>query len=409
MAKDGMGVLVCGGAVVDCIVKPFDEAQRGASRTSLPGSAKVSLGGVARNMAESIARLGGISALLSAIGQDEAGDQLLAAAGKLGINVEHVVQVPGGRTATFTALLDGGGDLVGAVADMAVFDRVEPASIDRAVTSGALRGKALVVCDANLSAATLERVLSSGSDAGVPTWFEPVSVAKAPRGRILHGGQPWHLISPNWDELQAMLGSDLPKPLASEAAEGRLPDAVLRAVDEGRLPGAVLRAVDEALTARLAEHMLLTMGPRGVLLASASAMPPGSTSSGSAPIGLLGSGTRRRVALDVSELLRGAPGAPPAGVVPPLEVEVESLSVTGGRRLWYRLLRPMASVRDTTGAGDALLAGTARAFAHGWPLEEAVLLGLLCAHLTLFVDGAVAPFLTPDLLRRLEVQARSRL
>eukprot|EP00446_Apocalathium_sp_SHHI-4_P027845 CAMPEP_0177233688 /NCGR_PEP_ID=MMETSP0367-20130122/43999_1 /TAXON_ID=447022 ORGANISM="Scrippsiella hangoei-like, Strain SHHI-4" /NCGR_SAMPLE_ID=MMETSP0367 /ASSEMBLY_ACC=CAM_ASM_000362 /LENGTH=396 /DNA_ID=CAMNT_0018684437 /DNA_START=54 /DNA_END=1244 /DNA_ORIENTATION=- len=396
MAKDGMGVLVCGGAVLDCIVKPFDEAQRGASRTSLPGSAKVSLGGVARNMAESIARLGGISALLSAIGQDEAGDQLLAAAGKLGINVEHVVQVPGGRTATFTALLDGGGDLVGAVADMAVFDRVSPASIDRAVASGALRGKALVVCDANLSAATLERVLSSGSDAGVPTWFEPVSVAKAPRGRILHGGQPWQLISPNWDELQAMLGSDLPKPFASEAAEGRLPDAVLR-------------AVDEALTARLAEHMLLTMGPRGVLLASASAMPPGSTSSGSAPIGLLGSGTRRRLALDASELLRGAPGAPPAGVVPPLEVEVESLSVTGGRRLWYRLLRPLASVRDTTGAGDALLAGTARAFAHGWPLEEAVLLGLLCAHLTLFVDGAVAPFLMPDLLRRLEVQARSRL
>lgn len=360
---------------MDCIAKPSDASQRGASRTSMPGCAKVSLGGVSRNMAESIARLGGRPRLLSAIGKDEAGEQILAAAALLGIRTEHVARAAGSRTATFTALLDGAGDLVGAVADMEVFDQVQPASVDRAVASGMLAGVALAVCDANFQSATLERIQAAAAAAGLPAWFEPVSVAKAVRGRRTSGQRPWHLTSPNWDELQAMMGVEgHPKMLAPSVP--------------GSLPYDVLKAVDEALSQGLAEHVMLTMGARGMLLASACEAWP--------------AGVRRSVTLDPAELLSGLPGAPPAGSVPSLVVEVESLAAARGRRLWYRLLRPLASVRDTTGAGDALLAGTACAFARGWPLNEAVLLGMLCAHITLFVEGAVAPFLAPELVQRVE-------
>lgn len=341
----------------------------------MPGETKVGHGGVARNVAEVVARLGGTAQLLSAVGDDNAGEQLTDAARRLGVEVDLLARVRGGRTATFTALLDGTGELIGAVADMGIFEEVRPGNIEAA--AGALARSDLVVCDANLQAATLEQVLARCVAASVPAWFEPVSVAKAARGRST---RPWHLVSPNWDELLALLGHP-PDQLPEILGSGSSPQTAL--------PAGVTKVLDEAAASGLAEHVLLTMGPRGALLSSAdsgtTALPLGSHE------------------LDVQLLLRGIEGAPLG--VPPLVLRVESLPCTKGRRLWYRLLRPLASVVDVTGAGDALLAGTARAFAGGWPLEEAVVAGLLCAHLTLFVDGAVAAFLDEGLLQRL---ARAR-
>ena len=354
--EDHVAVLVCGGMVVDCIVAPSDVTQRGASRTSMPGKAQVSSGGVARNIAETLARLGGTPRLLSAVGDDEPGARLLAASNALGVNVEAVARLPGNRTATYTALLDGSGELVGAVADMAVFDEVDPAIIERAAAS--FRGAGLVVCDGNLQSATLEQVLKQSAALSAPAWFEPVSVAKAERGRC---SLPWHLVSPNYDELMALLGR------ASEAVP-------LPAQGWELMVG---KALDEAASAGLADHVLLSLGPRGAVLScNGGAEPP-------LPAG------GRDMALDISALLWGVGGAPKS--VPPLIVHVERLPSSHGCRLWYRLRHPLDSVRDVTGAGDSLVAGAARAFAAGWPLEEAVVVGLFMAHLTLHVEGAVVP------------------
>lgn len=352
--------------MVDCIVKPFDASQRGASRTSMPGKAKVSHGGVGRNMAEVIARLGGFPSLFSAVGNDEAGEQLIRAAQKLGIGVDSVARIGRSRTATFTALLDGSGELVGAVADMDVFEKVIPANLQD--FAGLFSHIDLVVCDANLPTETMEEILVQCSSAQVHAWFEPVSVAKAPRGRCSH---PWHLMSPNWDELLSLLGH----------APCGLPESC------SAIPSVVIRTLEEALSLAVADNVLLTMGPAGAVLASVSH----AASPDAAPNGPC------RLAVD--ELLTGVDGAPRG--VPDLVVQVESLPLRQGRCFWYRLLQPLTSVCDTTGAGDALIAGTACAHAGGWPLEDAVIAGLLCAHLTLFVDGAVASFFNPGLLSRL--------
>merc|ERR1719221_383253 len=103
--------------------------------------------------------------------------------------------------------------------------------------------------------------------------------------------------------------------------------------------------------------------------------------------------------LSVAEILQGIEGAPKD--IPNLTLLVEALPGVDGSPLWYRLLRPLEGMHDSTGAGDALVAGTARAYAGGWPLQHAVLMGLLCAHLTLFHHGAVADFLDAGLLTRL--------
>lgn len=328
----------------------------------------MSLGGVGRNIAEVIARLGGSPSLLSAVGDDEPGRQLVEACRDIGVRVDTLIRSPKGRTATYTALLDGSGELVGAVADMDVFNEVGAELVGTAARG--LPDLGLVVCDANLQAAALEQVLACSAEASVPAWFEPVSTAKATRGRCT---RPWHLISPNWDELLAMLGR--PQRTREDGAGHA----------DWRPPTELMSAIDEAFEHRLAEHLLVTLGPGGVLLASA-------PSSGAVAATALAPVQE----LDVERMLAGLAGAPSG--VPPLRVRIEPLS---SGHLWYRLVEPLTSVCDVTGAGDALLAGTARAFCSGWPLERAVIAGLFCAHLTLFTSGAVAHFLTAELFYRL--------
>lgn len=363
-------VVICGGAVMDCIVRPSDIAQRGASRTSMPGSACVSLGGVGRNIAEVLTRLGCPVSLLSAIGDDEPGRQISAACQSHGIGVAALSEITGKRTATFTALLDGGGDLVGAVADMDIFDEMTPEFVERA--SAGLRTAELVVCDANLPAASLERALSIASGSSVPAWFEPVSVAKAPKG-CCHS--PWHLTSPNWDELLAMLGRP-PAPLPEQTGGG--------------LPSEVVGALAEAVSGGLAEHILLTMGSSGAVLASSEK-------------GHVLSEAPSHCTLDVDKMFSTS-GLTAIGA-PAFQVSVERSTSNGLQLLWYRP-QPLEQVRDTTGAGDSLLAGSACAFAAGWPLEKAVLAGMFCAHVTLFVDGAVPQCLCSSLWQTIDASLR---
>lgn len=366
-------ILVCGGAAVDNIVKPYDTSQSGASHTSLPGSLAVSHGGVGRNIAEGIANLGGAPCLLSAVGDDGAGEQLLAGSARRGIEVSNVARLHVCRTATFTALLDGLGELVGAVADMAVFDEIHPEIVNKA--SEEFANADLVICDANLPMDTVEHVLRCSTAASVPAWFEPVSCGKALRGRC---SRPWHLMTPNWDELLTML--DL------------APSPIPKIGDFSRLPDAVMDVLGGSAIATLADNVLVTMGPRGAVLASGPHV--------SRP-DLMASGVYD---LPMQPLLEGIDGAPID--IPNLTLAVEFVEGAQSGPIWYRLLRPLAVVRDCTGAGDALVAGMACAYAGGWPLEQAVLAGLLCSHLTLFVDGAVAHFFDHRLLNRLRQAAQ---
>ncbi|CAK0818203.1 unnamed protein product [Prorocentrum cordatum] len=174
----------------------FDGSQRGASRTSVPGEARVSYGGVGRNIAEIVARLGGAASLVSAVGDDDRGAAILEACRSAGVAAGAVEVVRGARTATYSALMDGGGELVGAVADIgrgnsginvAVFDRITPASVQAGLLAEG-PGADLVLCDANLGREALQRALDYCAGANLQAWLEPVSVAKAVRGRL---SRPW--------------------------------------------------------------------------------------------------------------------------------------------------------------------------------------------------------------------------
>jgi pseudouridine kinase len=198
---DGPSVVVVGGANMDVKAR---SARAAVPATSNPGTGSMAPGGVGRNVAENLARLGTRTHLVAAIGSDGLGDQVLAATSGAGVHVEHVRR-SARSTGTYTAVLDADGELVVAVADMAATDELAPAAVDAA--RDLVAGADLVVLDGNLAAETLRYALDLAASLGTRVVVEPVSVPKAERlVPLLTPERPVFAVTPNRDELAALTG-----------------------------------------------------------------------------------------------------------------------------------------------------------------------------------------------------------
>jgi pseudouridine kinase len=195
------GVVVIGGANVD--IKARSNA-RATPTTSNPGSASMTPGGVGRNIAENLARLGVRTFLVSAIGRDALGDGLLSQTAAAGVRCEYVqrTDLP---TGTYTAVLDADGELVVAVSDMAAVTALGPGQINQARDIIATAG--LLVLDGNLSMPALAHASDLAATAQVRTILEPVSVPKAALiASSISAERPLFAVTPNRDELAALTG-----------------------------------------------------------------------------------------------------------------------------------------------------------------------------------------------------------
>ena len=83
MSKQGGHILVIGAATIDVKGRASKGLQLG---TSVPGTIKVSFGGVARNVADNLARLGQSVVLISAVGKDGLGKQILERTAAAGVD-----------------------------------------------------------------------------------------------------------------------------------------------------------------------------------------------------------------------------------------------------------------------------------------------------------------------------------
>jgi pseudouridine kinase len=197
-APSGARVVVVGGANTDII---------GASSAALlpndsnPGHIRVSAGGVGRNIAENLARLGVRASLITAFGGDEAGRRLLDACSDAGIDVTASIVASDLPGAHYLAILDERRDMVLAVNDMRVLDLVTPEALAEPERAAALAGADLVVADANLSAASLQWLAAHVT---APILFEPVSVAKTRRAAGVLSRLA--AVTPNAPEAAALLG-----------------------------------------------------------------------------------------------------------------------------------------------------------------------------------------------------------
>lgn len=169
---------------------------------SNPGRVTVTLGGVGRNIAENLSRLGKRVLMVTAMGEDAHAQQIQHSCRELGIDLSHSLTVPNARTSTYLCLNDADGEIVGAVSDMAIYDALTPAYLSTQLE--ALNRAALVVLDANLPPESLSFLAENLKP---PLFADPVSVKKAGRLRPILARLT--AMKPNRPEASLLTGVDI--------------------------------------------------------------------------------------------------------------------------------------------------------------------------------------------------------
>lgn len=225
----GSKAVVAGGANMDIQGWPRNPFIPGDSN---PGTIRSSPGGVGRNVAENLARLGVETRLLTVLGADADGKFLEADCAAKGVDLGLSLRsrLPSPR---YLCLLDSRGDLLGAIADMDAMDLLTWQALEERKES--LDGADFLVLDANLPAASLEWLAgrygrsarARRRAAGPFLAVDPVSETKASRLKGIFG--EFDLAKPNMAEARLLAGLE---------EGGEDPREIRKALEAtGRLPG----------------------------------------------------------------------------------------------------------------------------------------------------------------------------
>lgn len=206
-------VTVIGGCNMDIL------AQSGAGLVegdSNPGAIHNSPGGVARNIAENLARLGLDTQLISAVGADAFGQSVMALTRSAGVGVTGLNVFSHRRTGSYVSLHGPDGDMAVAVNDMEILEQLTPEVLQ--THRGLITQVSGLVLDCNLSAASLAWLFQYSGDA--PRFVDAVSVAKCVKLR------PWlhsiHTLKLNRLEAEALAGCAVDSVDAAKIAAAKL-------------------------------------------------------------------------------------------------------------------------------------------------------------------------------------------
>ena len=190
-------ILVLGASIVDI----FGFCGRSyAQRDSIPGHIKISFGGVCRNIAENLARVGVNTQFISTLGDDENGKSILEHSRKLGYNMENSLFLEGESTPTYLAILNHQGEMESAVVDMESLNKMDEAFVDG--KHEVFENAEYTIVDSD-NPILLEYILKKyqGKSKFI---LDPVSAKKAKK--IRHLVKYFHTIKPNRFETEALCG-----------------------------------------------------------------------------------------------------------------------------------------------------------------------------------------------------------
>ncbi|MBI4759327.1 MAG: carbohydrate kinase family protein [Chloroflexi bacterium] len=170
--------------------------------TSNPGEIKISAGGVARNVAENLARLGVPTALLTAVGDDAFGRQIVEHTAAHGVDMSHVLFSRDFRSAAYLAVLNEAGSMAVSIDDMQVAQAITPRYISQ--HRDLIKHARMMVLDANLPVPTLTVILKVARKANVPVCIDPVSIALS--ARVKRRLREYSIITPNASEAEILCG-----------------------------------------------------------------------------------------------------------------------------------------------------------------------------------------------------------
>ena len=170
-------VLVLGGAHIDRRGRLDGPTRMGASN---PGKWLEEPGGGAFNAACNLGRLGPRVRLVAPRGGDASGERVAAAAEQAGIEDCPVVFLDR-ATPSYTAILESDGNLIVALADMALYDLFSARRLRSRSLRDSLTLASHVLCDANLPGETIAALASAANHLGKPVAAIAISPAKALR------------------------------------------------------------------------------------------------------------------------------------------------------------------------------------------------------------------------------------
>lgn len=228
-------VICIGGANMDRKFHIKGKAQLG---TSNPAAVTQSIGGVTRNIAENLGRLGHHVSLLTGAGKDSDWNAIKEASASY-MNVSNVEQFQSASTGSYTAVLDEQGEMLLAVANMDVYDLLVPELLMK--HEATMSNAACIVMDLNCPKETIESIKELALVRQIPFVLIPVSSPKMDRMPKDLNGVTWFIC--NRDEAETYLDSTI-------TSEEDWKKAVQALLEKG------------------AENVVITAGSKGVYAAS---------------------------------------------------------------------------------------------------------------------------------------------
>lgn len=125
---------------------------------------KINAGGVGRNIAEALAKLGCQPTFISAVGSDAYGDFLVSS---LPSNcVQNITKMNNFNTAQCTVVFDSEGECRILIGDMEIHKEITPQLITR--SEDLMRKSSMIVLDGNLSTSAMETALGLANQHNIP-------------------------------------------------------------------------------------------------------------------------------------------------------------------------------------------------------------------------------------------------
>lgn len=221
----------------------------GVPGTSNPVVSRRTRGGVARNVAENLARLSVGCHLVSIVGDDEAGREVLKLTAQEGVDTGLVQKSLSEPTGSCTRVIQPDGSLFASFADIGISRLMDRNFIHNRWLQ--ISGAALVFAETNLPSETLSYLVTGCRENGLTLVLDAVSMSKARRLPLNLNGVD--TLFCNGDEARSMLGDDIARDVGAMTGAPR-PDE--------------LESMARALCQRGAKNAVVTGGAAGICLAS---------------------------------------------------------------------------------------------------------------------------------------------
>lgn len=166
---------------------------------SNPGHAGYSFGGVGRNIAENMCRLGAEVHMITALADDVFTKDLLNYSKAVGISFDHSMIIPGAGCSKYICINNNNGDMILAVSDMKIYDLMTVDFISGQMDF--INSCDLAVVDTNIPQEVIEYICEHAT---IPVAADPVSVTKAEKLRKSLGGLT--IVKPNMFEAESLTG-----------------------------------------------------------------------------------------------------------------------------------------------------------------------------------------------------------